>query len=195
MHRSVATLLDHSARHRLPLWHAAGRCYDGVLRIEQGDTIGGLHILRTELAELAKTRFELRYVTFLADLAEAYVRAGDIASARETIDQALERCHQIDEFWNVSELLRIKGEISRRDTRPDAAKAAESCFLQSLDWARRQEARSWELRAATSLARLWRSQGRSGEARDQVGSVYGRFTEGFETADLRAARELLNEIS
>jgi hypothetical protein len=120
-HRYVATLLDHSARHALPLWHAVGRYYDGVLRIEQDDTIGGLHILRTELADLARTRFELRYVTFLADLAQAYARAGDIASAHGTIDQALERCHQNAEFWSVPELLRIKGEISRLDARPDIA--------------------------------------------------------------------------
>src|SRR5262249_18328110 len=62
------------------------------------------------------------------------------------------------------------------------------------DWARRQEVLSWELRAAMSLARLWRSQGRLGDARDQLASVYGRFTEGFETADLRTAKQLLDEL-
>jgi len=193
--RYVAMLLDHSARHSLPAWHASGRCFDGILRIKQGDVGGGLNVLRTGLDELSETRFETRYLAFLAQLAEASSRAREIASGRAAIDQALEQCHRNEELWYLPELLRIKGEILLREGASDAAAAAEAQFLQSLDWARRQEVLSWELRAATSLARLWRSQGRLGDARDQLASVYGKFTEGFETADLRTAKQLLDELA
>ena len=89
----------------------------------------------------------------------------------------------------------MKGEILLREGASDTIAAAEAQFLQSLDWARRQEVLSWELRTATSLARLWRSQGRLGDARDLLASVYGRFTEGFGTTDLRVAKQLLNELA
>src|SRR5262249_51684626 len=183
--RYVAMLLDHSARHALPAWHASGRCFDGILRIKQGDVGDGLNVLRTGLDELSETRFETRYLPFLAQLAEASSRVGEIASGRAAIDQALEQCHRNEELWYLPELLRIKGEMLLREGASDAPGAAESQFLKSLEWARRKEVLSWELRAATSLARLWRSQGRLGDARDQLASVYGKFTEGFETADLR----------
>jgi predicted ATPase len=77
---------------------------------------------------------------------------------------------------------------------PDAAAAAEDHFRQALGWARRQGALSWELRAATSLARMWRNQDRSEEARELLAAVYDRFTEGFETADLTAAKALLDNL-
>src|SRR5262249_20705218 len=163
--RYVAMLLGQSARHALPLWHATGRCFGAVLRIRQGNIIAGLNALRTGLDELSAIRLETRY-PFLAELAEAYGHAGEITGARATIDEALERCRRNEERWCIAELLRIKGEILLREDARDAAMAAESCFLQSLDWARRQEVLSWELRTAISLARLWRSQGRPGDARD-----------------------------
>ena len=142
-----------------------------------------------------ETRFVTRYVAFLAELAEAYGHAGKIANAQTTIDEALERCRRNEEFWYIAELARIKGEIELRKDIPNAATTAESSFQESLDWARRQNALSWELRTATSLARLWRSQGRLGDAHKQLAQVYARFTEGFQTADVKAARKLLSEVS
>jgi predicted ATPase/DNA-binding winged helix-turn-helix (wHTH) protein len=193
--RYVAMLLDHSAKNVLPLWHATGRCFDGVQRIKQGSTAAGVNILRNGLIELLETRFVTRYVAFLAELAEAYSHAGEIANAKTTIDEALERCRRNEELWYIAELARIRGEIELRKDIPNAATTAESFFQESLDWARRQNALSWELRTATSLARLWRSQGRLGDAHRQLAQVYARFTEGFQTADVIAARELLNEVS
>ena len=92
-------------------------------------------------------------------------------------------------------MLRIKGERFLSLGAPEAAAAAEGHFRQALDWARRQGALSWELRATTSLARLWRDQARSKEAYEILAPVYDRFTEGFATADLRVARSLIQEIS
>lgn len=91
-------------------------------------------------------------------------------------------------------VLRIKGELLLMQNASNAA-AADDAFLQSLDWARRQRALSWELRTGTSLARLRHDRGRNREAHDLLAAVYGRFTEGFATADLKAAQRLLDEVS
>jgi predicted ATPase len=110
------------------------------------------------------------------------------------IDEALARSERDEERWCVAELLRVKGELILIAGAPDAAAVAEDYFRQALDWARRQGALSWELRAATSLARMWRDQNRTNAAREILAAVYDRFTEGFETADLRAAKLLLDGL-
>jgi predicted ATPase len=193
--RYVAMLLDHSTRHALPLWHTAGRCFEAVLHIRQGEIAAGLTALRGHRADISEARFETRYLPLLAVLAETFAKAGDTVNGREAIDEALERCRRNEELWYLPELLRINGEILLQEKASDAPERAEAQFLQSLDLARRQEALSWELRAATSLARLWRGLGRPGDAGAQLASVYNRFTEGFETADLRRAKQLLDDLS
>jgi predicted ATPase len=94
----------------------------------------------------------------------------------------------------MAELLRVKGGLVLLEGATDAAAIAEDHFRQALDWARRQGALSWELRAATSLARLWRDQSRRQEAQQLLAPIYARFTEGFEAADLRAAKALIDEL-
>ena len=96
--------------------------------------------------------------------------------------------------WLTPELLRLKGEILLLQSTPAFAETAADLFWQALDWARRQGALSWELRAATSLTRLLRDQGRSATATGVLQPVYDRFAEGFETADLRSARALLDTL-
>ena len=98
------------------------------------------------------------------------------------------------ETWHEADIHRTAGEIALMSSKPDAAKA-QAHFERALEVARAQQARSWELRAATSLARLWRDQGRRAEARDLLAPVYGWFTEGFETRDLREAKALLEELA
>jgi predicted ATPase len=120
--------------------------------------------------------------------------AGQTAEARITIDEALERCERSEGRWCLPELLRIKGELLRLDGSATAVRAAEDHYLQALEWARRQEALSWELRAATSLAELWHGQGKPADAHQLLSSVYNRFSEGLETADLKTARALINEL-
>jgi predicted ATPase len=121
-------------------------------------------------------------------------RAGQIADWLAAVDAAIEHCERIEEHWVMSELLRIKGELVRLQGAPGAAAAAEDHFRQALDWARRQGALSWELRAATSLARLLRDQGRSADALAVLQPVYGQFTEGLDTADLKVAKSLLDAL-
>ena len=110
------------------------------------------------------------------------------------IDEALAQCEHTAERWSMTELLRIKGDLLLLEGPPDASAAAENLFRQGLAWACRQGALSSELRCATSLARLWRDQARSEEARRLLTPIYNRFTEGFATSDLSAARSLIEEL-
>lgn len=166
-----------------------------MLGARRGDLDAGLQLLRTGLDDLRKTRFALFYIKFLGELADALGRAGQVPQGLEAIDEALARSERNDERWCMADLLRIKGELISMPGDPAAGAEAERCFAEALDWARRQGALSWELRISTSLARLWHSQGRKDQARDLLASTYGKFTEGFETADLKAAQALLNSMA
>jgi len=193
--RSVATMIDHAARHSIRRWQAWCLCLRGAVALKRDDTAAGMRLLREGLIELRENRFALRYSCYLGELAEALGKSGEIAEALDAIDEALGQCEQSEELWCIPELLRIKGDILCRGDMPDAARDAETCFRDSLDRAHRQNALSFELRAATSLARLWRQQNRCGQASDLLRSVYDRFTEGFETGDLRAAKALLGQLA
>jgi predicted ATPase/DNA-binding winged helix-turn-helix (wHTH) protein len=187
-------LLDHSTRHALALWRACGRSFQGVLVIQRGDVITGLRLLRAGFDEFgAAGSAVLRFLAFL--MAEALGRAGQNAEGLAAIEEAIARSERTEEHWAMAELVRVKGELLLLQGAPDAAAAAEDHFRQALDWARQQGALSWELRAATSLARLLRDRDRIGEARDLLAPIYERFTEGFGTADLREAKRLIDALS
>jgi predicted ATPase len=190
----VEMLLDASTTHALALFRAWSRCHQAVLVIRRGDLVTGLQLLRAGLDELGEARSALRFLAFLSEMAEALGRAGQIADGLATIEEAMERSERTEERWVTAELLRIKGELLLLQGAPGAAAAAEDHFQQALDWARRQGALSWELRAATSLARLLRDRARSEEAYELLAAVYDRFTEGFATADLRAAKALIDDL-
>jgi predicted ATPase len=121
-------------------------------------------------------------------LAEALGRAGQSADGLAAIEEAIARSERTEEHWTMAELVRVKGELLLLQGAPGAA--AEDHFLQALGWARQQGALSWELRAATNLARLLRNQGRPADAIACLEPVYDRFTEGFDTIDLTAAKQL-----
>ena len=186
------TLIDHSVRHGLARWHAYGSAYHGALVIKRGDIAAGLQLLRSGFDELGGFA-TLRFMDLL--MPEALWRAGEIARGLATVDQAIVRSEETEEHRLVAELYRIKGELLLLQGAGGAGEAAEGHFRQALDWARRQIALSWELRAATSLARLLRDQDRSTEATALLKPVYDRFTEGFATADLTAAKALLDDLS
>jgi predicted ATPase len=190
--RFVAILLDYSAKHALTVWNAVGRCLKGTLLVKRGD-VTGLPLLRSALNGLSEARFALRYPAYLGTLAQALAAAGQVAEAHTAVDEALERSERSEERWCTAELLRIKGELFRLEGSAAALRAAENHYRQALEWARRQEALSWELRAATSLAQLWHQHGRTEDADELLSSVYSRFTEGFETSDLKTARALIDK--
>jgi predicted ATPase len=131
---------------------------------------------------------------FLNELAAGFARAGQIADGLAAAEQAIERAERTEARWLFPESLRIKGELLLLRAATGAQNAAEDHFRQALDWAGRQGALSWELRTATSLARLLSDQERFADARALLRPVYDRFTEGFATADLKAAKELLDDL-
>ncbi len=192
--RYVKALMDHSTRHALERWNDVGRRFAGVLLIKRGDVGGGLELLRTAFARIPPNSFGFNRNLFLAEIVDALGRAGKAGEGLSIIDEALARSERDEERGCLAELLRIKGELILREGAPQAATAAERHFLHSLDWARRQGALSWELRTSTSLARLQHDQGRIAEARSLLQSVYDRFTEGFETADLKIAKAYLSSL-
>ena len=131
---------------------------------------------------------------YLAQLAEAYGRGGDEAAGLQRLAEALAVVDDTEECWWEAELYRLKGDLLLQQA-TGSSDEAEACFHQALDIARCQQAKSLELRAAMSLARLWRRQGKRAEAHELLAPIYGWFTEGFDTADLQEARALLEELS
>jgi predicted ATPase len=130
----------------------------------------------------------------LSYLARAYAELGQFDDAWCCIDEALKAIETSKEKWHEAEVHRISGEIALMSPEPDAAKA-EVYFERARAIARAQQAKSWELRAAMSMARLWSDQGKRNEARDLLAGVCGWFTEGFDTLDLKEAKALLDELS
>ena len=131
---------------------------------------------------------------YLSYLARAYAELGQFEHAWHSIDEAVTAAETTKERWHEADIHRIAGEIARLSSEPNAAKA-EAYFERALTVARTQQAKSWELRAAMSVARMWRDQGRHQQARDLLAPVYGWFTEGFDTLDLKEAKALLEELA
>jgi predicted ATPase len=192
--RAMAMLLDESGKNGLILWQVRGRCLKGAVQIKQGDAVEGLRLIQAALAELRQTEFVLGCTEFAPALVEGFVRTGQVSQAAVAIDEALAHSESNEERWCLAELLRIKGELALIKGAQNAAGTAEDLFLTALDWARRQGALSWELRAAASLARLWHDEERIEEARKLLTPVYSRFIEGFETTDLKTAKTLLDGL-
>jgi predicted ATPase len=189
--RFVGMLSERAEKLGLAIWHAYGLAWRGWLADREGDSETAIALLGAAIKEFRATQFDLHFTIFLGSFAEILTRAGRIADGAAAIDEAVRRAGITEERWCYPELLRIQGDNTWRLGGLDAARLATDLYMQALDWARRQGALSWELRTASSLARLWRDQHRVTEARALLGSVYGRFTEGFATADLREAKSLL----
>jgi predicted ATPase len=147
----------------------------------------------------ARNAFRSTGANFLAPLdlsvlASTHAALGNFDDARRYVAEAVNTMETNKEKWFEAEVNRIAGEIGLKFPEPDAAQA-EAYFERALAVARKQQAKSWELRAAMSLARLWRDQGKRNEARDLLAPVYGWFSEGFDTLDLKEARALLEELA
>jgi predicted ATPase len=185
----ISSMFQRSETFRpLRVW---GQCYAGVLAIRKTDTTNGLSLLREGLRGFSKSGFQSQYLVFLGNLALGLFSAGAQRGALATINEALDLSERDDDRWYIAELMRIKGELILRQNQPNAPDSAAALFRGSLDWSRGQKTLSWELRTATSFARLMRRRGRGDEAREILEPVYMRFTEGFMTKDLVEARSLL----
>jgi predicted ATPase len=164
----------------------------GWALVEQGQGEGGIAQIRQGLAAYRATG--VATAGFLAVLGEASRKVGQIEAGLRVVAEALALENRSGEGQGSTELYRLKGELLLTRSSEHHAEA-ETCFRQALEAARRQQAKSWELRAAMSLSRLWRRQWKCDEAHQLLGEVYGWFTEGFDTADLREAKALLQELS
>jgi predicted ATPase len=190
----LTMLLDQSARYSLPFWAASGRSNRGMLLIKRGDLDAGLRLLRAGHSELGEGRVAWRSITFCTVTGLALAHTGQIGDGLILVEAAIDHCERTEERWIFAELLRVKGELLLLQGGSSAAATAEDHFRQALDWARRQGALSWELRAATSLAQLLRDQGRPADAMALLQPIYDRFTEGFDTVDLQAAKALIDAL-
>jgi predicted ATPase len=181
-----------ASEHGFAAWAARGRIRQGWADAQRGEATRGIARIRDGLAANEATGDRVTTPWYLTLLAEALALAGKIEEALAALDDALAKAavSGVSE-WNA-EIHRLHGELTCRLPHPDPTKVEDS-FRTALAIAREQGTRGYELRAAVSLARLRRDQGRRAEARDLLAPVYGWFTEGFDTADLKEAKALLDE--
>jgi len=176
--------------HGFEMHLARGRSVRGWVLAESGQTAEGISELEANAPRVLR-RFREQVSEMLA---QAYLRAGSADRAASTLDEALSRSELAGMHFYGASLHRLKGEaILMRDSSMTAA--AEECFRKAIAITRSQSAKSWELRATTSLARLLRDTGRRDEARTMLAKIYDWFTEGFDTADLKDAKALLDELT
>ena len=175
------------------LWSANGALFRGGLLALTGKASDAVHVIASGFTALQSTGQTLWMPLWLTYLATAYAELGKFDDAWRCIGEARTAMETTKETWCEAEANRIAGAIALKCSEPDAAKA-EAYFQRALAVARKQQAKSWELRAAMSMARLWRDQGKRDDARDLLAPVYGWFTEGFDTLDLKEARGLLDEL-
>jgi predicted ATPase/DNA-binding winged helix-turn-helix (wHTH) protein len=195
--REIARLIEVATGLNAQLWETAGHFLNGKLLVERGEFVQGQRVLRDAFETCGRTGWRLSYPEFKGALALGLAGTGRLDEALGALEDAVASAGQDadGQVWYVPELLRIKGEILLQQAADQSTLAAEDCFSQAGEMAREQGALFWELRIALSVARLRVSQGRYHEARAPLASVYDRFTEGFATADLRAARTLLDKLS
>jgi class 3 adenylate cyclase/predicted ATPase len=175
-----------------PVWRAQGTIFRGWGKVKNGDTAEGISLLRSGLSAYRATGAEAWTPHFFALLAGACEIAGQVEESATLLDHALQIVERTGQSWLAAELNRLKGASLLRQGHPEAA---EQLYRTALSIAQEQGAKLWELRAAKSLALLHRDQGRRTEARSLLAPVYGWFTEGFDTQELKGAKALLDELS
>ncbi|TEU12982.1 MAG: tetratricopeptide repeat protein, partial [Anaerolineales bacterium] len=199
MRRDAPALKDHaeelirlSNEKGFPGWLAEGTCFRGEALAMLGQVQEGMAQMREGMAAHQSVGVRLNLSEKLCSLAEAQAKAGQPEEGLATLAEALALVEETNERYCEAELYRLKGELLL--AQGDDAEA-EASFHKAIEVARRQQAKSWELRATVSLCRLWQQQGRMDEARQMVAEIYGWFTEGFDTPDLQEARALLEGLS
>ena len=176
-----------------PYWMAIGALVRGWALAHQGQAQEGITHITQGLTAWRVTGAEILRPWFLSLLAEAHGTMGQPEAGLTVLAEALTLTDTTGERWYKPELYRLKGVLLLQQHSDNQAEA-ENCFHHSLEIARNQQAKSLELRAATSMARLWQQQGKRQEAHDLLAPIYGWFTEGFDTADLIEAKALLDEL-
>jgi predicted ATPase/DNA-binding winged helix-turn-helix (wHTH) protein len=187
----IQRIITHSQAHSLRPYIATGLGLKGQLAIRRGDTGVGIESIQEALEQLHAARYELFTTSFNVSIAEGLAAHGRFAEGLARLDEAVGQVHAKGDVVFLPELLRLKGNLCLEMAGTGADEEAERWFLQSLESSRRLAARAWELRTAVDLASLLARKGQSGRARRLLQPVFEQFTEGFETADLVAARHVL----
>jgi predicted ATPase len=182
------------AQEKVPFFKLLGGAQRGCVFAQTGKAADAIQAISAEIAGLRAIGATTWGTAWLSHLALAYAALGKLDDAWRCIGEAISTIEATKERWFEAEVHRISGEIALMSPEPDAARA-ETYFQRALAVARQQQAKSWELRASMSLARLWRSQGKQQQARELLAPVYGWFTEGFDTLDLKEAKALLEELA
>jgi predicted ATPase len=175
------------------MWKAAAMVDQGFVLALTGNASDAIQMILSGITAWRAAGSTLNIPMFLLYLVRAYAELGQFEQARRSIGEAMTAIETSKERLWEGEVHRTAGEIALMSPEPDAAKA-EAYFDQALAVTRKQQAKSWELRAAMSMARLWRDQGKRQQAYDLLAPVYGWFTEGFDTLDLKQAKALLDEL-
>ncbi len=187
-----------STEQGFPLWLASGTVMRGSALAAQGQAEEGMAQIRQGLAAYRATGAEIARSYFISLLAEALGQAGQAEEGLATVAEALTFVEQTEERNYEAELYRLKGELTLQSQaagqKSKVEEEAEACFQKAIEVARQHQAKSWELRAATSLARLWQRQKKQVEAHELLSEIYNWFTEGFDTKDLQEAKALLEEL-
>lgn len=200
----VEALLRIATERGFGLYQAWGTILRGWVLAEGGEIVEGIREMQQGLAALRDMGLELLLPEFFSFLAEAYGKAGQTEDGLRLVADALTSVERTGERKFEAELHRLKGELLLSQVEGGAEVEAEmgmryhdaeTCFQRALEVARRQSAKSWELRAAMSLSRLWQKQGKKEKARKLLQEIYGWFTEGFDTADLMEAKALLDALA
>ena len=176
-----------------PFWKALATINKGLLLALDGNESDAIKTFTSGMAAYQSTGATLYRPQHLSYLASANAKVGQFEEAGRCISEAITAVETTKESWYEAEVNRVAGEVALKMPEPDAAKA-EAYFERALAVARQQQAKSWELRAAMSLARLWRDRGKVQQARELLAPVYGWFTEGFDTRDLKEAKTLLDGL-
>jgi class 3 adenylate cyclase/predicted ATPase len=175
-------------------WKAFGMLGRGRLFAVAGKPLDAVQMIASGVAAVRSTGSTFSTPLYLSYLARSHVELGQFDDAWRSIGEAMTAVETTKETFQEAEVHRIAGEIADKSPRPDAAKA-QAHFKRALEVARQQQSKSFELRASMSLARLWRDQGKMQQARELLAPVYGWFTEGFDTRDLKEAKALLEELA
>ncbi len=190
---AVDEMLNLAAASGLGAWDVFGRCWKGALFIRKGEIGLGIPILRAALEELRRVRlFTLYNVRFQGILAEGLALSGEAAGSGRILEASIRQCEEREELWCVAELHRIRGDVLQLDGAHGPT--IQDAYERSIEAAQRQNALSWELQANLSLCRWLRAKGDGSQAQRRLAAVYASFTEGFQTADLRAAQALLSGL-
>lgn len=185
-------LVEHTERHAIRLWGLWARAFNAAVIAKRGDIATGLPLLCEELNRAGDARFLPRFLPLLGELAACFLAADQIDRGLDVIEDVLARCNDRQELWYLPELIRIKGELMLQSRQH--AGDAEARFREAIDIAGRQGARIWQLRCATSLARLMIGADRTTEALPALENVCAAFAEGLEIADMRIARDLMARL-